>query len=210
MDELTSRTTDPVAFFAKPCQFIAGAASQESLPPAAYPEIAFIGRSNVGKSSLVNALVGQKALAKTSQHPGHTKQLNFFLLGNHLMLVDMPGYGYAKVSKSQKGEWDTLIRNYLRGRTSLKRTCLLIDARRGIMAQDEEFMELLDDCAASYQLVLTKIDALTAKELSVLLQAIEKRVSAHVAAHPEVIATSSDKKLGLEALQQELATLALL
>jgi len=197
------------SLFSLPCGFIAGAATAESLPAATHPEIAFIGRSNVGKSSLVNALTGQKMLARTSANPGMTKQLNFFILGNHMMLVDMPGYGFAPVSKERKGQWDTMIRNYLRGRTTLKRACLLIDARRGIMAQDEEFMTLLDDCASSYQIVLTKIDALTGADLSVLLQETEKTIGKHVAAHPEIIATSSEKKLGIEALQEALAKFAL-
>lgn len=194
--------------FTQPCEFIAGAGSIASLPPISIPEIAFIGRSNVGKSSLVNALVGQKTLARTSQNPGLTKQLNFFSLGNRLMLVDMPGYGYAKVSKERKGEWDMLIRSYLSGRTTLKRACLLIDARRGIMAHDEEFMTLLDEAAVNFQIVLTKIDALTGKNLSVLLTSITKVIGAHVAAHPEVIATSSMRKEGLHELQEQLAPFA--
>lgn len=201
---------DPAALFSQPCGFVAGAATIESLPAATHPEIAFIGRSNVGKSSLVNALTGQKMLARTSANPGHTKQLNFFILGNHMMLVDMPGYGYAaKISKEKKGEWDHLIRSYLRGRPTLKRACLLIDARRGIMESDEEFMELLDDSAASYQIVLTKIDALTAGDLGVLLQSVEKTIGKHAAAHPEIIATSSEKKQGIEALREQLAAFAL-
>ena len=195
--------------FTQPCEFIAGAATVESLPPVTTPEIAFIGRSNVGKSSLINALVGNKALARTSQNPGHTKQLNFFQLDDRLMLVDMPGYGYAKVSKAQKGEWDLLIRNYLVGRTSLKRACLLIDARRGVMAPDEEFMELLDETAVSFQIILTKIDALTGKDLSVLLQGIKKTIGLHVAAHPEPVLTSSLKKEGMEDLRESLAFFAL-
>jgi len=196
------------ALFAQPCEFIAGAASMESLPPVTYPEIAFIGRSNVGKSSLVNALVGRKALARTSQNPGLTKQLNFFQLGKNLMLVDMPGYGYAKVSKARKGEWDALIRGYLMGRPTLKRACLLIDARRGVMPPDDEFMTLLDETAVSFQIVLTKIDALTQADVRVLLPAIDKTIKSHVAAHPHPVATSSLKKEGLEALQEELATFA--
>ena len=203
-------THDPKAttLFQQPCEFIAGAASVESLPLAAYPEIAFIGRSNAGKSSLINALVNQKSLARTSQNPGLTKQLNFFRLGNSLMLVDMPGYGYAKVSKERKGGWDMLIRNYLFGRTTLKRTCILIDARRGVMAPDEEFMRLLDETAVSFQIVLTKIDMLTGKDLSVLLQNIDTTVKSHVAAHPQVIATSSLNKEGIETLREELAFFA--
>jgi len=199
---------DVAALFRSPCEFIAGAGSVESLPEINYPEIAFIGRSNVGKSSLVNALVGRNSLARTSANPGHTQQLNFFQLGSRLTLVDMPGYGYAKVSKQKKGEWDHMIRSYLMGRTTLKRTCVLIDARRGVMPPDEEFMGLLNDCAQSFQIVLTKIDALTRADLALLLQTIGKTIGKHVAAHPGVIATSSLEKEGIHELQEELAAFA--
>ena len=195
--------------FTLPCNFIAGAGTVVSLPEISAPEIAFIGRSNVGKSSLVNALVGQKALAHTSANPGMTKQLNFFALGGRLILVDMPGYGYAKVSKERKSEWDDLIRSYLMGRTSLKRACLLIDARRGIMPHDEEFMTLLDNSAVNFQIILTKIDALTGENLSVLLENVSKRIGAHVAAHPMLIATSAMRKEGLHELQEELSQFAI-
>jgi GTP-binding protein len=190
--------------FRKPCRFVAGAATLEALPEFTHPEIAFAGRSNVGKSSLVNALIGQKALARTSQNPGATKQLNFFLLDEKLMLVDMPGYGYAKVSKEQKGEWDQLIRSYLLGRPNLKRVCLLVDARRGVMKHDEEYMELLDDTAVTFQIVLTKSDALKEAELNSLLQSIAKTIKSHPAAHPLALVTSSVNKQGIEALQEEL------
>jgi GTP-binding protein len=195
--------------FSAPCDFIAGAGTVASLPPFTAPEIAFIGRSNVGKSSLVNALVGRNALARVSANPGMTKQLNFYELGRHLILVDMPGYGYAKVSKTKKSEWDELIRSYLLGRPTLKRACLLIDARRGIMEKDDEFMTMLDDSAVNYQVVLTKIDALTAGDLGVLLESVKRTVAGHVAAHPHIIATSSLRKEGIHELQEQLLPFAI-
>jgi len=198
-----------LSLFRRPCEFMAGAATIESLPPVTHPEIAIIGRSNVGKSSLVNALIGQKALARTSQNPGHTQQLNFFLLGEKLMLVDMPGYGFARVSKQQKGEWDHLIRSYLAGRTSLKRACVLIDCRRGIMKHDDDFMKVLDDSAVNYQIVLTKCDTLGKGELETLLAATREGLKKHVAAHPEIIATSAADKTGIDKLQEQLAPFAI-
>ncbi len=195
--------------FRQPCHFVAGAASIASLPEFNQPEIAFIGRSNVGKSSLVNALVGQNKLAKTSQNPGHTKQLNFFLLAEKLMLVDMPGYGYAKVSKTRKSEWDKLIASYLCGRPTLKRACLLIDSRRGVMPHDDEFMTMLDDSAVNYQVILTKMDTLSKTEASNILQNVANALKSHVAAHPRIIATSSQDKRGIEELRDELAEFAI-
>ncbi len=201
-------TDDFLPLFRKPCEFMAGAASIASLPVITHPEIAFIGRSNVGKSSLVNALIGQKALAKTSQNPGATKQLNFFLLGETLMLVDMPGYGYAKVSKEKKGEWDHLIKSYLCGRPNLKRALVLIDARRGVMPVDHDFMRVLDDSAVNFQIVLTKTDTLSAKELTEVLDQTSAATRAHVAAHPDVIHTSSLTKTGIRDLQEQIIPFA--
>ena len=200
---------EPSVFRLLPCTFVAGAANEESLPQASLPEIAFIGRSNVGKSSLVNALVEKKALARTSQNPGATKQLNFFNLGNRLMLVDMPGYGFAKVSKQQKSEWDDLIRNYFLGRTTLRRALVLIDARRGAMPHDHEFMELLDETAVIFYIVLTKIDALKPAELKDMLQKMQDTIKSHVAAYPVLFATSAEKKQGIDTLQEELAQFVL-
>lgn len=193
---------DSLPLFKKPCQFIAGAANLESLPIVTHPEVALIGRSNVGKSSLINALVGQKALARTSQNPGATQQLNFFLLDDALMLVDMPGYGFAKVSKAKKGEWDHLIRHYLCGRPSLKRTFVLIDARRGIMQVDEDFMEMLNEAAVNFQIVYTKTDNMPDKAIPGLIAEAKVVAGRHVAAHPEILATSSMSKTGIRALQE--------
>ncbi|NBX04277.1 MAG: ribosome biogenesis GTP-binding protein YsxC, partial [Alphaproteobacteria bacterium] len=146
---------------------------------------------------------------RTSQNPGATKQLNFFLIGGQrLMLVDMPGYGFAKVSKGQKSEWDNLIKRYLFGRQTLRRTCLLIDSRRGVMPPDEAFMKQLDESAVNFQIVLTKIDQLTGGELGALVQEVEKVAGTHVAAHPVILATSADTKQGIDDLRAELLAFA--
>ncbi|MCY4065501.1 MAG: ribosome biogenesis GTP-binding protein YihA/YsxC, partial [Rhodospirillaceae bacterium] len=152
--------------FAQECSFVAGVVQVGGLPPDALPEVAFAGRSNVGKSSLINALTNRKALARTSNTPGRTQQINFFDLGGRLCLVDLPGYGYARASKDKVRRWNALIRDYLRGRASLRRVCLLIDARRGLTPGDREIMGLLDASAVSYQIVLTKSDKLHESELA--------------------------------------------
>ena len=193
--------------FAGPCAFVAGAASFESLIPIALPEIAFAGRSNVGKSSLVNALTGRKALARTSSSPGHTRQINFFDLGNRLFLVDLPGYGFAQVSRSMKETWQDLASAYLRGRPTLKRVCLLIDARHGVKEADRETMKNLDSAAVSYQLVLTKTDQLKEADIPRAIAAAEAVARKHGAAHPEVVATSSTTGVGIPELRAELAAL---
>jgi GTP-binding protein len=194
--------------FAGPCEFVAGAASVESLIPISLPEIAFAGRSNVGKSSLVNALTGRKALARTSSSPGHTRQINFFDLGSRLFLVDLPGYGFAQVSRSMKETWQDLASAYLRGRPTLKRVCLLIDARHGVKAADRETMKNLDAAAVSYQLVLTKTDQLKAADIPRAIAAAEAITRKHGAAHPEVLPTSSTTGAGIAELRAELASLA--
>ena len=142
------------------CDFVAAAASLDRIPPESLPEIAFAGRSNVGKSSLINALTGRKALARTSHTPGRTQQLNFFTIQEQFLLVDMPGYGYAKVSKTTRKSWDDLIKQYLRGRVSLKCVFLLIDSRHGLKESDREMMKMLDETAVAYRIILTKADKL--------------------------------------------------
>ncbi len=194
--------------FAGESKFVWGAQRIDGLPPQKLPEVAFAGRSNAGKSSLINALTGRKALARVSQTPGRTREINFFDLGGRLMLVDLPGYGYAKASKQLAAEWQTLIFAYLRGRAILKRVALLIDARRGVMPVDKAVMDLLDKAAVSYVPVLTKTDALTAAQFAECQQAVETEARRHTAAYPEIFATSAHKATGLEALQSHLAALA--
>lgn len=194
--------------FAGPCDFIWGTQSVDNMPPNGPNEIAFVGRSNAGKSSLVNALTGRKSLARVSQTPGATRQINFFNLGNKLMLVDLPGYGFAKVSKTEAAEWQTLIFAYLRGRARLRRVALLIDARRGVMDSDIQVMALLDQAAVSYGLVLTKIDTLKAAERAAVLEQARAEAGRHTAALGEILATSAEKGDGIAVLRTHLATLA--
>ena len=194
--------------FARDCRFVAGATDAASLPPEGLPEIAFLGRSNVGKSSLVNALTGRRLLARTSQTPGRTRQINFFVLDRRLMLVDLPGYGYAAASKSAAAAWTRLVQHYLRGRASLRRVCLLIDARHGIKEPDRPVMQLCDTAGLSYQVVLTKIDKLPAAAGAANAAAIAAELARHSAAHPEIHLTSAEKGLGTAALRANLAGFA--
>ncbi|NQV47190.1 MAG: YihA family ribosome biogenesis GTP-binding protein [Rhodospirillaceae bacterium] len=195
--------------FAKACTFLIGAVSLNDLPVGPLPEIAFAGRSNVGKSSLINALVRQKALARTSNTPGRTQQLNFFDLGGRLMIADLPGYGYARAPKQQVSDWTDLVGNYLQGRAPLRRVCLLIDGRHGIKQNDREVMDMLDRAAQSFLVVLTKCDKVNPDKLEELVADVSRETSSHVAAHPDVIVTSSVKGLGIEPLRATLAALAL-
>lgn len=207
----SARSADPEAgrrLFAQECRFIAGVAEFVQLPAFELPEIAFAGRSNVGKSSLLNALTGRRMLARTSNTPGRTQQLNFFDLGGRVILVDLPGYGYARAPKVRVRRWSALTRDYLRGRPTLRRVCLLIDARRGVQDADREIMRDLDAAAVSYQIVLTKTDKATAGEVERRIEEIDGLRRAHVALHPTVQITSARKDIGLAELRAELATLA--
>ncbi|MBV9734829.1 MAG: YihA family ribosome biogenesis GTP-binding protein [Acidisphaera sp.] len=193
--------------FARPCRFVHAAQSLDQLPPPAGPEIAFAGRSNVGKSSLLNALTGRRALARTSSAPGRTRQLNFFDLGGELTLVDMPGYGYARAAKALKADWQGLMFDYLRGRPSLQRVMLLMDARIEVKPVDEQAMALLDEAAVSFQLVLTKTDGLRPAALGARTREMLALARRHPAAFPHVQATSSETGAGIEALRAELAAI---
>ncbi len=214
MDDQDTRGRTPAEIeaarklFAGTCEFIAGAASFESLPVIALPEVAFAGRSNVGKSSLVNALTGRRTLARVSASPGATRQINFFDLAGRFTLVDLPGYGFARVSKSTKEIWQDLASAYLRGRPTLKRVCLLIDSRHGVKDSDHETMKNLDKAAVSYQLVLTKTDRLRAADVPRAIAAAAAAIRKHGAAHPDVLPTSSETGFGIAELRAEIAAAA--
>ena len=194
--------------FAGECRFTHAAAEASQLPPAGLPEVAFAGRSNVGKSSLVNALTGRNSLARTSNTPGRTQTLIFFDLAGRLGLVDLPGYGYAKVSRSKSAAWTALTRDFLAGRVTLRRLCLLVDARHGLKDSDGALMEVLDRAAVVYQVVLTKIDKLSAPALDRAVAEVEAGIVRRAAAHPSVIATSARAGEGIPRLRAELAALA--
>jgi GTP-binding protein len=194
--------------FAAECRFVAGVATIDQLPPMGLPEIAFAGRSNVGKSSLVNALTGRNALARTSNTPGRTQQLYVFSLADRLLLVDLPGHGYASAAKREIARWTDVIDAYLRGRATLARVCLLIDARHGLKDSDRELMRRLDKAAVTYQSVLTKCDQLDQGALDARRASLEAELSRHPAAHPELPATSSVSGLGIAELRATLAAFA--
>ncbi|MGH6981537.1 MAG: ribosome biogenesis GTP-binding protein YihA/YsxC, partial [Stellaceae bacterium] len=194
--------------FAKECKFITGAATMDYIPPASAPEIAFAGRSNVGKSSLINALTGRNGLARASNTPGRTQQINFFDLGGRLMLVDLPGYGYAAAQKRVIANWNRLIEHYLKGRAGLRRVLLLIDARHGIKPADRRPMAMLDEAALSYAVVLTKCDQVQPAALAKLAAATAADLARHPAAYPALYFTSAHDGSGVAELRGALAELA--
>ena len=203
--------------FRHPWRFVLAAPNLGALPPEGPPEIAFAGRSNVGKSSLINALVGRTGLARTSNTPGRTQALNFFVPDPAgvpadavppIALVDMPGYGYAKAPKSEVAQWTRLIHDYLRGRASLKRVFILVDSRHGMKASDTTIMNELDRAAVSYQVVLTKTDKIRPAALAAVEAETAEAIRKHAAAFPEILATSSETGAGIEALREVVATFA--
>jgi GTP-binding protein len=195
-------------FFAKSWDFVMSVPSIEVLPPIGVAEIAFSGRSNVGKSSLINALTNRIGLARTSNTPGRTQELNFFTSNSGLSIVDMPGYGYAEAPKKLVDAWNRLIKDYLRGRVSLRRVYVLIDSRHGLKANDKLTLDLLDQTAVSYQIVLTKVDKLKTGELAKVRAATEAAIAKRPAAYPTIIATSSETGEGMDLLRAEIAQLA--
>jgi GTP-binding protein len=196
--------------FKGPCTFVKGVVAIDGLPQDGKPEVAFAGRSNVGKSSLINALTGQKSLARVSVTPGRTRELNFFTLGkdDEFYLVDMPGYGYARASKAEVKGWTRLIQDYLKGRRELKRVFLLIDARHGLKVSDREIMTLMDEAAVSYQGVLTKADKPKASELAAIESKVGTELAKRPAAYPQLIATSARTGAGIPELRAAVAALA--
>ena len=214
---MSVQETLDVNLFTRPWVFIRGVPAMKFLPPEGPPEIAFAGRSNVGKSSLINALVGHKGLARTSNTPGRTQELNYFVPDGFsgeggdlppMALVDMPGYGYAQAPKEQVDEWTKLVFDYLKGRVTLKRVYVLIDARHGIKKNDEEVLSLLDKAAVSYQIVLTKLDKIKAAGVPKLIEDTLAKIRKRPAAFPAVIATSSERDEGVGELREAIALAA--
>ncbi len=193
--------------FAGPVDFVKGVVAMSGLPPADRLEVCFAGRSNVGKSSLINALTSRKTLARASNTPGRTQEINYFALGSARYLVDLPGYGYAEAPVAVVAKWQALLRQYLSGRVSLRRAFVLIDARHGVLAADEEIMGLLDRCALTFQVVLTKTDKINRATRDATLEKVRTALSRHVAAYPELVATSSETGEGIETLRALIAGL---
>ena len=193
--------------FAGPCDFVKGVVAMSGLPSADRLEVCFAGRSNVGKSSLINALTGRKGLARASNTPGRTQEINYFALGDRHYLVDLPGYGYANAPVAVVEKWQKLLKQYLAGRQTLRRAFVLIDTRHGIKPVDEEIMALLDSAAVTFQCVLTKADKVKAKDMDRVLAQVRQKLSKHPAAFPELVLTSSEKGDGIATLRAIIATL---
>ncbi|MEI4488030.1 ribosome biogenesis GTP-binding protein YihA/YsxC [Frigidibacter sp. MR17.14] len=193
--------------FAGPVDFLKGVVAMDGLPPADRVEVCFAGRSNVGKSSLINALTGRKNLARASNTPGRTQEINYFTLGDERYMVDLPGYGFAEAPVAIVKKWQALLKAYLGGRQTLRRAFVLIDARHGVKAVDEEILELLDRSAVTFQAVLTKADKISAKEREAVLAQVRGALSKHPAAYPEIVLTSSEKGEGIETLRALIATM---
>lgn len=193
--------------FAGPVTFVKGVVAMSGLPPADRLEVCFAGRSNVGKSSLINALTGRKTLARASNTPGRTQEINYFALGEERYLVDLPGYGYAEAPVAIVAKWQALLKQYLSGRATLRRAFVLIDARHGIKAVDEEILTLLDRSAVTFQAVLTKVDKINATERAAVIEQVKGALAKHPAAYPEIVVTSSEKGEGIETLRALIATM---
>ena len=193
--------------FAGPVDFVKGVVAMSGLPPADRLEVCFAGRSNVGKSSLINALTGRKTLARASNTPGRTQEINYFALGDSRFLVDLPGYGYAEAPLAVVAKWQALLKQYLAGRQTLRRAFVLIDARHGIKAVDEEILVLLDRSAVTYQAVLTKVDKINKTERDAVIEQVKGALAKHPAAYPEIVVTSSEKGEGIETLRAIIATM---
>ena len=193
--------------FAGPVDFVKGVVAMSGLPPADRLEVCFAGRSNVGKSSLINALTGRKSLARASNTPGRTQEINYFALGDMRYLVDLPGYGYAEAPVAVVAKWQALLKSYLSGRQTLRRAFVLVDARHGVKAVDEEIMVQLDRSALTFQTVLTKVDKILKSERDAVLEQVKAALSKHAAAYPEIVVTSSEKGEGIETLRAIIATM---
>jgi GTP-binding protein len=193
--------------FAGPVTFVKGVVAMPGLPPADRLEVCFAGRSNVGKSSLINALTGRKTLARASNTPGRTQEINYFALGEERYLVDLPGYGFAEAPVAVVAKWQALLRQYLSGRATLRRAFVLIDARHGIKAVDEEILKLLDRSAVTFQAVLTKVDKISRTEREAVIEQVKGALAKHPAAYPEIVVTSSEKGEGIETLRALIATM---